>query len=234
VENIMSSKVFRTRQGTILLGVVAAVLAAIALIVYLNQYRSSVNKGAVPVTVLVAKKNIPQNTSGEVITSSGLYTTRRVAKDQATGAITNTSELTGKFATTTINAGDQLTSADFASGSNSVSTDLARGQRAVVVPLDSPSQVGDQIAAGDRVDVYAAINVTTANGATNPVVREILQNMYVLNTNSDGNVTLRATPPEAGKLIFAAENEKIWLTLRPAIGSVSKPPLITSNTLLGR
>ena len=42
MENITSSKLFRTRQGTILLGVVAAVLAAIALIVYLNQYRNSI------------------------------------------------------------------------------------------------------------------------------------------------------------------------------------------------
>ena len=59
----MSSKLFRTRQGTILLGVVAAVLAAIALIVYLNHYRSTVNNTA-NLSVLVAKSAIPQNTSG--------------------------------------------------------------------------------------------------------------------------------------------------------------------------
>ena len=33
----MSSKLFTTRQGTVLLGVIAAVIAAIALIVYLNH-----------------------------------------------------------------------------------------------------------------------------------------------------------------------------------------------------
>ena len=37
MENIMSSKLFTTRQGTVLLGVIAAVIAAIALLVYLNQ-----------------------------------------------------------------------------------------------------------------------------------------------------------------------------------------------------
>ena len=57
--------------------------------------------------------------------------------------------------------------------------------------------------------------------------------MYVLNTTSDGNVTLRATQDEAGKLIYASGNDKIWLTLRPPNGSVTKPPLITSNSLLG-
>ena len=43
MENISSSKLFTTRQGTILLGVIAAVIAAIALLVFLNQYRSGAN-----------------------------------------------------------------------------------------------------------------------------------------------------------------------------------------------
>ena len=63
MENIMSSKLFTTRQGTVLLGVIAAVIAAIALIVYLNHYRNSVNSGGA-VRVLVAKSLIPKGTSG--------------------------------------------------------------------------------------------------------------------------------------------------------------------------
>jgi Flp pilus assembly protein CpaB len=235
VENIMSSKLFRTRQGTILLGVVAAVLAAIALIVYLNQYRNSVNKGAVPQQVLVAKKLIQQDTSGELIASSGLYTVKQVAKSAVqTGAFVDTSDLAGKVALKNIYPGDQLTAADFATGVVSVNQALSRGQRAVVIPLDSPGEVDGQVAPGDDVDVYALINATTTNGSTVPVVREVLQNMYVLNTDSTG-VTLRATPLEAAKLIFASGNEKLWLTLRPPRGSVTKkPPIITTNTLLGK
>ena len=231
MENIMSSKLFRTRQGTILLGVVAAVLAAIALVVYLNQYRSSVNKNSVPLHVLVAKSLIQKGTSGDIVASTALYTTSKVAKSQAqTGVFVDPSELAGKVALTDIYPGQQLTEADFGTGPNSVSEELSRGQRAVVVPLDSPSEVGGQISPGDHVDVWVLI--TPANG--NPVVREMLQNMYVLGTNSDGNVTIRATPAQAGKLIYASGNAKIWLTLRPAVGSVTKPPLITSNSLLGR
>jgi hypothetical protein len=49
-----------------------------------------------------------------------------------------------------------------------------------------------------------------------------------------GNVTVRATPRESGMLIFASTNAKIWLVLRPAVGSSSaKPPQITSSDLLG-
>ena len=69
----MSSKLFTTRQGTVLLGVIAAVIAAIALLVYLNHYRSSVN-GNQQVKVLVASKLILKGTPGDVIrTTSGLY-----------------------------------------------------------------------------------------------------------------------------------------------------------------
>jgi Flp pilus assembly protein CpaB len=230
VENIMSSKLFRTRQGTILLGVVAAVLAAIALIVYLNHYRSSVNSTAT-LPVLVAKSAIPQNTSGQLIASSGLYTTQKIAKsDVQDGALTDPSQLANQVAATDIVKGQQLTQSDFTgvSGAPLAST-IPPKQRAVVIPLDSPGQVGGQIAAGDSVDVYALIS--TASGA--PVVKEILQNMYVMNTNSDGNVTLRATPREAGQLIFASGNDKIWLTLRPPRGSMKKSPAITSNNLGG-
>ena len=233
MENIMSSKLFRTRQGTILLGVVAAVLAAIALIVYLNHYRSSVNHGAIPLSILVAKNAIPQNTSGNVIASSGLYTTKEVPTNQApAGAFTDPSQLAGQVATTSIVKGQQLTSSDFSSassGSGGLTLDLKPTQRAVVVPLDSPSQVGGQIVAGDTVDVYALL--TPASG--NPVVKEILTNMYVLNSTSDGNVTLRATPHEAGQLIYASGNDKIWLTLRPARGTVKKTSQITSSSLGG-
>ncbi len=54
MESILSSKLWTTRQGTIVLGVAAAVLAAIALLVYLNQYRDSVNAKNAPLSVLVA------------------------------------------------------------------------------------------------------------------------------------------------------------------------------------
>lgn len=229
MENIMSSKLFRTRQGTILLGLVAAVLAAIVLVVYLNQYRNSVNKGVVPLQVLEAKSLIPKGTSGDIVASTALYRTANVAKSQVNaGAIVDPSELAGKVALKDIDPGQQLTESDFGAGTNSVSQELASGQRAVVVPLDSPSSVGGQISAGDHVDVWALLNTTT------PVAREILQNMYVLGVNSDGNVTVRATPTQAGELIFASNNAKIWLTLRPVRGSVTKKPaVITPNSLLG-
>jgi hypothetical protein len=58
--------------------------------------------------------------------------------------------------------------------------------------------------------------------------------MYVLAAGTNGgNVTLRATPTQAGTLIYAASNATIWLVLRPTIGTITKPPVITSRAVTG-
>ncbi len=232
MENITSSKLFRTRQGTLVLGVVAAVLAAIALIVYLHQYRNSVNNKAVPLSVLVAKSLIPKGTSGDAVASTAKYEVKSIPKSEAqSGVFTQPSSLSGTTALKDIYPGQQLTNAEFGTATgNPLGVQLSKGQRAVVVPLDSPSEVGGQISPGDRVDVW----VLATSGST-PVAREMLQNMYVMNAGSSGGgVTLRATPRQAGELIFASQNAKIWLVLRPAIGSVTPPPVISLTNLLGR
>ncbi len=148
MENIMSSKLFTTRQGTVLLGVIAAVIAAIALIVYLNHYRNSVNAERT-VSVLVAQRLIQKGTPGDVIrTTAGLYRSTGIPKGQVeTGAIVSPATLAGKVALTDISPGQQLTAADFGPATGSVATKLDRNQRAVVVSLGSPQQVGGQIAA---------------------------------------------------------------------------------------
>jgi len=231
----MSSKLLNTRRGTIILGIAAAALAAIVLLVYLNQYRNSVNNGNQTVSVLVAKSLIQKGTPGNVVGTTGLYELTNLPKKQVkTGAFVDPATLTGKVAAIDIFPGQQITSADFVVGNAAALTqNLARDQRAVVVPLDSPAEVGGQISAGDHVDVWVAFNAQGANGISRPLVREVLQDIYVMGTSA-GNVTLRATPKIAGELIYATQNAKIWLALRPAVGSkATKAPEITATDLLG-
>lgn len=232
MENITSSKLFNTRQGTIMLGVIAAVIAAIALIVYLNSYRNSHGSGAA-ISVLVAQKLIQKGTTGDVVrTTSGLYQATSIPKSQVeSGAIVNPATLSGQVATTDISPGQQLTASDFGPATNnSVVNQLGAGQRAVVVPLGSPEQVGGQIVAGSHVDLWVSLTAQAANGAARPITRLLFQNLYVLGVNG-GNVTFRATPAQSGTLIYASQNATIYLTLRPTVGSVTKPPVISSGNL---
>jgi Flp pilus assembly protein CpaB len=231
VENISSSKLFTTRQGTILLGVIAAIIAAIALLVYLNHYRNSVTQPAV--SVLVAKKTIPQGTSGDVLAkSTGFYEVAQVPKNQVlSGAITDSSTLAGKVALQDITPNSQLTASQFGAASG-VEQQLNPTQRAVVVALGSPQSVGGQIAAGSHVDVWITTSGQGAGGVTRPISKLLYQNMDVLGVNG-GNVTLRATSKQAGTIIYASTNTQIWLVLRNTISSNIKPPVIGAGNVTG-
>ena len=59
-------KLTSSRGGAILLGVAAAVLAAILLAVYVTRYRDSVKSGTVNVPVLQATHLIPKGTPGDL------------------------------------------------------------------------------------------------------------------------------------------------------------------------
>jgi Flp pilus assembly protein CpaB len=229
VENISSSKLFTTRQGTILLGVIAAVIAAIALLVFLNQYRSGATS---TVQVLVAKKTIPQGTSGDVLAkSTGFYTVAQIPKDKVfSGAITDSSTLTGKVALADINPNSQLTEAQFGEGTGVV-IKLKPNERAVVVSLGSPQSVGGQIAAGSHVDFWVTTSGQGTGGVSRPIAKLLFQNMLVLGVNG-GNVTLKATNPrQAGQIIYASTNTQIWLALRNTVSrNLARPPVIGSVT----
>jgi Flp pilus assembly protein CpaB len=231
VENITSSKLFTTRQGTILLGVIAAIIAAIALVVYLNNYRSSVSPP--PVSVLVAKKTIPQGTSGDILAkSTSFYEATQLPKDQVlTGAITDSSTLAGQVALTDINPNSQLTAAQFGAASG-VQYQLGPNERAVVVELGSPESVGGQIGAGSHVDVWVTSSAQASSGVSRPLAKLLFQNMDVLGFDGT-NATLKATTTQSGQLIFAASNDSIWLVLRPTIGTTPKPPVISAGQVTG-
>jgi hypothetical protein len=47
-----AQRLLSTRGGTIALSIMAAVLAAVILVTYLNRYRDSVKQSGVPVTVV--------------------------------------------------------------------------------------------------------------------------------------------------------------------------------------
>jgi Flp pilus assembly protein CpaB len=181
--------------------------------------------------VLVAQRLIQAGTSGDVIrTSAGVYKPTSIARGQLqTGAIVDPATLAGQVALTDISPGQQLTAADFGPGTGLV-TELKGNERAVVVPLGSPQAVGGQISAGSHVDVWISVTSQASNGVTRPVTRLLFQDMYVLD---GGNVTLRATPTQAGTLIYAANNAQIWLTLRPTIATTPKPPVIGTGNLTG-
>ena len=134
----LTSKVQQSRGWTLALGIGAAALAAILLIAYLVQYRSSVNDSTAPSPVLVAKNLIPKGTSGTVIAEKQLFQAATLSKDDLkVGAISDPAYLNGRVAVADIFPGQQITTADLSVGlTDAIPTQLTGKQRAVAIPVD--------------------------------------------------------------------------------------------------
>jgi Flp pilus assembly protein CpaB len=236
-----------TRRGTLALAALAALLAGAAILVYLNSYRHSVNVGAQPATVLVAKQTIAKGTPGNVVAANELFTTTTIRQSQLlSGAISDPVSLRGRVAVHDIFPGQQLTTADFATGSSSVASTLTKTQRVISIPLDSSHGLSGQLTAGDHVDVFAGFNVVPVDsrgvpvqgGQSRPVLKLILQNVPVVNVGKasgagNANVSVKVSDADAENLAFASDNGKLWIVLRPPSGATPVAPrLVTVETLL--
>ena len=177
MQNILNGKLFSSRSGTIGLGIAAAVLAGILLLVYLNRYRSSVNETAEATPVLVSKSLIPKNTPGNQIAQRDLFQVQQIPKDTLKPeAIVDPAYLNGRQAVTDIFPGQQLTTADFTAGvSTALSTQVSGRQRGVALPVDGPTALAGLLSDGDRVDVYVVMD----NGDTG-IVGLLERDLYVL------------------------------------------------------
>ena len=133
----------------------------------------------------------------------------------------------------------------FSTEATSLASALTDEQRIVSVPLDAAHGLIGKVQAGDRVDIFAGFNVIPLgidgrplNGGTaRPVLKRVLSNIPVVQIDGEGakasQVSLRVNDEQAANLAFAAENGKVWLALRPAVGAKgTKPYIVTVETLL--
>jgi Flp pilus assembly protein CpaB len=246
-----AQKLTASKRGTLLLAIVAAIVAGLLVLVYVNRYRDSVSAQSAPVTVLVAKSTIPKGTSGKVVAAEGLYTVSTIRQSQLLdGAISDPSSLAGHAATEDIPPGAQLTSAEFSVAATSVASTLTAHQRVVSIPFDASHGATPDLTIGDHVDVYAGFNVTpvgpsgipVAGGQSRPVLKLVMQDIPVVRiTGGAGGVgggggteiSLKVNDIQAGQLAFATDNGKLWLAVRPASGAAAaRPSIVTAETLL--
>jgi Flp pilus assembly protein CpaB len=244
MQAILNHRLLSTRGGTAALGVLAAVVAGLFVLVYLNQYRNSVKASSGPVTVLVAKKLIPKGTPGSYVGNANLFVPTKVPESKAIeGAISDPVAFRGRVAVADIFPGQQMTTSDFSITATSVlSAQLVRSQRAVAIPLDSAHGLTGQIGPGDHVDIFVGFNANRGS-VTKPVLKLLMPNALVLaspgaksglgGTPSSSNLIVRADYQHAAEIAFAVDNGKLWAVLRPAANVRATPPeMVTIESIL--
>jgi Flp pilus assembly protein CpaB len=234
MQQVLASRLFSSRRGTALVGLAAAVLAGVVLLVYLNSYRSSVRSSTEPVTILVARNLIEKGTTGNEVAQRKLFQATDIAKDQLkAGALTDVSALTGRIALADIYPGQQLTAADFtAEPTDSIPVQLSGDERGISLELDASHGITGPLHAGDRVDVWA-LDPTNRVG-----MRLLVADVVVLSApatpvgGGGANVLLQLKWWEMPRVATAYENTKIWLILRPQSGAKPTKPPTPSNANL--
>jgi Flp pilus assembly protein CpaB len=232
MQQSVTSKIGTSRGWTLALGIGAAVLAAILLIVYLNRYRSSVNAENAATPVLVAKNLIPKGTSGTIIAKKELFQVATLPKDELkVGAIADPAYLNGRVAAADVFPGQQITTGDLSVGTTeAVPTTLTGAERGVAVPIDAARGLVGYTQQGDHVDVYVGLTTGTT------LLTLLAPDIEILRAPVQGQSTtyvLKAPASIAQKIAYASDAGTLWFLLRPAVGAKKTPPLTVSmKTLL--
>src|SRR5207237_9928078 len=96
----LAHKLISTRRGSLYIAVVAALIAGLAILIYLNRYRQNLQSGTTPVTVLIARQTIPKGTPGSIVASKQLFPATTIRESQLRdGALSDSASLPGRAAT---------------------------------------------------------------------------------------------------------------------------------------
>jgi Flp pilus assembly protein CpaB len=208
-----------TRQGSLLLAVLCAVVAAAVLLFALARFKANVAKPIPQASVLVATGEINKGMTGAEIAREKLVKTMPVAASQVSaGAIDDTSQIMSATASTDILPGQQLSTSDFGTVSD-VAQAINHGERAVEINTSEAPGATDITQQGSRVDVWAKLPGATTYSlvATNVLVLKPATATPV----SVGNVqvpgsTLVVEVPDARVQSIIDASSGVYLALRPA------------------
>lgn len=233
--------------GRIVVGALALLLAAIGgVLTYV--YASGADARAVarlqPVQVLVVTTPIPAGTPAEAV--SGSLTVEEIpAAAVVPGALTELAGLEGTVTTTELQPGEQLLPARFAAPEALPGgVELAPGMHRLAIQLEPRRVIGGRLQAGDEVGIF----VSRGEGAeTHLILNKVMvvdvSGGVAVGPNEDGQevetgpgetvmVTLALTPPDAELVVYAAEYERIWLSIEAADAPEDGTRVVTPEVIL--
>jgi pilus assembly protein CpaB len=245
------------RMRNILIAVALAGFAALLVTFYISNYKSSVQHQQASVTVLVAARDIPQNTTGADVIGKNMLKTQQVARSAVVpGAISSADQIKTSVATQTTYAGEQITTARFGPVvQQGIPGQITGTQRAVQISGDPSQTLAGVIQPGDYIDFEGTVGVDLGGNNSFAFSRTIVRNLKVLAVQTpvdpatkitaggggtgDSAVLLRMTDAQAQKIMLIVTaahgaSAAYWtLELRPGLKSEDSPSSIeTPFTIL--
>jgi len=242
------------RARNILIAVALAAVAALLTSFYVTSYKRHVQRGEDHVTVLVAKKDIPEGTSGA--DASHMLSPLEVPRRSVVpGAISSADQISSLVATKPTLEGEQVTMRRFSPvAERGIRADLKGNLRAFQVSGDVNQTLAGTLHDGDRVDVVATFKYKKAGGSSGDTFfasRVVLRDLKVLKApngppvgtkltsglQDNFSVMVAVTDQQAQKLLFVMTqtggqgggNGVGWsLQLRPVLHAADSPESVTT------
>jgi pilus assembly protein CpaB len=249
----------QSRVLAVLVAVVLALVATAALVVYVNGADRRAISEQQPTLVWVAAKAIPAGTSGVNASNTGMITQQAVPKKNVVpGAVVALSQIQNRYAAVNIVAGEQLLQGRWV-GAEDVAggrlLDIQSGYQALSIGLDMTRQVAGFVTPGDKVGLVLTMSRPGSGGegeGEGARSQFLLQGVQVLavgatalaNASSQGGnrpnqgrspesaVTLAVPEREVERVVYAAENGSIYMTLMAPDGKKAPSVGVTAANVI--
>lgn len=231
---------YRIRNIAVAVGL--ALIAALLTTFYVANYKRHVRQSESTVPVYVAKRDIPQGTTGADLIRQGWLTTQDVVKRTVVpGAISNPDQVRGLITRQDIYAGEQISLRRFAGhAEQGVRVQLHGTLRALSIPGSPDSLLAGTLRDGDHVDMLANLRCGDNCFATRVIARNILVlkapvaagSKVATGGGSAVSVLLAVNDNrEEQKIWFAVQNASGWaLALRPVANAADSPEDLEGQT----
>jgi len=234
---------YRTRNIAVAVGL--ALVAMMLTLVYITNYKRSVESGVASVKVYVAARDVPAGVPGSELVKSDDVKLADVPRNNVVpGAISEPEQIGNLVLSGPLYAGEQVTMRRFTEvAADGVRSQLKGTMRAIQVAGDEHQVLAGTLAPGDRVDVVA--NIKLDNGGNARAARIVLRDLEVLSiasgsvtgatTGEEKAVILAVSDTQNQRLFFVMRNADWTLQLRPVIDPSDSPErLETTATVLTR
>lgn len=172
-------------------------------------------------------------------------------------ALSTTSALSSAVVTKAVTKGESVTTEDVGPTTlRAGSITIPKGKQAVAITVDTTAGGGGYAGPGDHVDVFAVVPPDAPGAPTSPLTKLLLSNIEVLDVSNEiaprrqastaatteettpttvaprsteGQITLllALTPAQAEQAIFAANFNRVWVTVLPKDAPTSKTDGVT-------
>jgi pilus assembly protein CpaB len=248
------------RITVVAIAAVVAVVSGLGLVSYVGGAEDRAAATVQPVTVLVARTDIPNGTPFDDALASGQIAPSETLRETLPAtAVTDPAALTGLLADGLLRAGQIVVEGTFASpeelgrsaGPATFASDLPEGTVAVSFDAGGSSAVADLISPGDRVNLLVNVPNAAELGLPDsggPAIVHVFQDLEVIAIGDAvrpevtaeeavpnpgaSTYTVAVAPRDAARLLFLTRQYEVYLALvGPGTAAARQDPVGKSDAL---